>query len=61
MKKLDSLESLDNSWSREKILNQLKNGVNSENIINEFLKNNRSDIENLRSSFQKKDKQLKMD
>ena len=58
MKILDTLESLENSWSREKILNQLKNGVNPENIINEFLKNNRADIENLSNSFQPKDKQL---
>ena len=58
MKILDTLESLENSWSREKILKQLKNGVNPENIINEFLKNNRADIENLSNSFQPKDKQL---
>ena len=55
---IESLVSLDNSWSRNEILNKLKNGEKPEEIINIFLKDNRSDIEKLSSCLQSKDKEL---
>ena len=56
--KLDSvLQSLDNSWSRKEVLIKLKNGANPENIISEFLSQNKEDIDKLSSFLNSEDKE----
>ena len=56
--KLDSvLQSLDNSWSRKEVLIKLKNGANPENIISEFLSDNKEDIDKLSSFLKSEDKE----
>ena len=47
MKITEALKSLENSWSREDILVKIKNGTNSEKIVNDFLKTNQKEIETL--------------
>ena len=37
MKITEALKSLENSWSREEILSKIKNGENSEKIVNDLL------------------------
>ena len=58
MKIDETLVSLDNSWSREDVLYKLKNGQNSEKIINEFFDKNKEDIKKLSKYFLPKDKEL---
>ena len=56
--KLDCvLSSLDNSWSRKEVLIKLRNGSNPENIISEFLSDNKEDIEKLSSFLKSEDKE----
>ena len=56
--KLDSvLQSLDNSWSRKEVLIKLRNGTNPENIISEFLSDNKEDIDKLSSFLNSEDKE----
>ena len=43
------LNSLDNSWDRVDILLKIKKGLSSEEIVNEFLINNESQIKELNS------------
>ena len=33
----DALKSLDDSWSRDKVLLKIKNGIDPEYIVNEFI------------------------
>ena len=55
---LDSvLQSLDNSWSRKEVLIKLRNGTNPENIISEFLSDNKEDIDKLSSFLKSEDKE----
>ena len=43
------LNSLDKSWERDDILLKIKNGLSSEEIVNEFLKNNELQVIELSS------------
>ena len=47
MKITEALKSLENSWSREEILSKIKNGENSEKIINDFCSSKKQEIETL--------------
>ena len=40
-------ESLDKSWSRDKILSKINQGEPVENIVNNFLKENKQEVEKL--------------
>ena len=41
----DTFDKLDQSWSRPKIINKLRKGQAPENIVNDFIKDNRSELE----------------
>ena len=41
----NALIELDNSWSRDIILEKIKNGQATDKIVNDFIKSNRSNIE----------------
>ena len=43
----EALKSLENSWSREEILVKIKNGSNSEKIVNDFFNAKKKEIETL--------------
>jgi len=43
----DILISLDNSWKRDAVLLKIKNGLDSDEIVNEFLKENELQIKEL--------------
>ena len=47
MKITEALKSLENSWSREEILIKIKNGENSEKIVNDFCSSKKQEIETL--------------
>ena len=47
MKITEALKSLENSWSREEILSKIKNGENSEKIVNDFCSSKKQEIETL--------------
>ena len=47
MKITEALKSLENSWSREEILSKIKNGENSEKIVNDFCSSKQQEIETL--------------
>ena len=47
MKITEALKSLENSWSREEILVKIKNGSNSEKIVNDFFNAKKKEIETL--------------
>ena len=40
----EALQSLESSWKRDEILLKIKNGINSEKIINDFFKTNKQEI-----------------
>ena len=54
----DALRSLENSWSREKVLIKIKNGEDSEKIVKDFLNTNQQQIETLTNFINPKDKVL---
>ena len=58
MKIVQTLNSLENSWSREKVLDLIQNGVGSENIVNDFFYDNQEEIINLIRYIKPKDKEL---
>ena len=58
MKITEALKSLENSWSREDILLKIKNGANSENLINEFLDTKKLEIETLSNFINPEDNDL---
>ena len=58
MKITEALKSLENSWSREDILIKIKNGEDSEKIVNEFFYNHQNEIEILTNFINPKDKIL---
>ena len=58
MKIKEALRTLDKSWSREQVLLKIKKGVKSDTIIDEFLNENKQNIEYLCSVFGPKDKEL---
>ena len=49
------LNSLENSWERDDILLKIKNGLGKDEIVNEFIKNNKKKIEELNSLLKAED------
>ena len=49
------LNSLDNSWKRNVILSKIKNGIDTDEIVNEFLINNEVLIKELNSLLKSED------
>ena len=58
MKITEALKSLENSWSREEILSKIKNGENSEKIVNDFCCSKQEEIETLTNFINPDDKVL---
>ena len=58
MKITEALSSLENSWSREDVLLKIKNGADSENIVNDFFINKQEEIETLTNFFNPEDEIL---
>ena len=58
MKITEALKSLENSWSREEILSKIKNGENSEKIVNDFCSSKQLEIETLTNFINPDDKVL---
>ena len=58
MKITEALKSLENSWSREEILVKIKNGEDSEKIVNDFCFSKRDEIETLTNFINPEDKVL---
>ena len=58
MKITEALKSLENSWSREDILVKIKNGADSEKIVNDFFYNKQEEIETLTNFINPEDKVL---
>ena len=58
MKITEALKSLENSWSREDILIKIKNGENSEKIVNDFCSSKQQEIETLTNFINPDDKVL---
>ena len=58
MKITEALKSLENSWSREEILVKVKNGEDSEKIVNEFCSSKQQEIETLTKFIKPDDKVL---
>ena len=52
------LNSLENSWERDEILLKIKNGLNAEEIINEFLKYNELQVKELNTLLKPEDIEL---
>ena len=52
------LHSLETSWSRNDVLLRIKRGLGSEKIVNEFLKDNKKDIEELAKFFSENNKDI---
>ena len=49
------LNSLDKSWERDDILLKIKNGLDTDKIVNEFLENNEIQIKELNTLLKPKD------
>ena len=58
MKITEALKSLENSWSREEILVKIKNGEDSEKILNDFCSSKQQEIETLTNFINPEDKVL---
>ena len=58
MKITEALKSLESSWSREEILSKIKNGENSEKIVNDFCSSKQQEIETLTNFINPDDKVL---
>mgnify|MGYP001241116152 CR=1 FL=1 len=58
MKITEALKSLENSWSREDVLVKIKNGTNSEKIVNDFFDTKQKEIETLTNFINPEDKIL---
>ena len=58
MKITEALKSLENSWSREEILTKIKNGEDSEKIVNDFCSSKQQEIETLTNFINPDDKVL---
>jgi len=56
MKINEALNSLETSWSREEILVKIKNGINSEKIVNDFFEAKQKEIEIFTNFIEPKDK-----
>ena len=49
------LNSLDNSWERDTILSKIKKGIGTDEIVNDFLAKNESQIKELNSLLRSED------
>ena len=58
MKIAEAFKSLENSWSREDILLKIKNGTDSERIVNDFFDNKQQEFETLTNFINPEDKEL---
>ena len=58
MKITEALKSLENSWSREEILIKIKNGEDSEKIVNDFCSSKQQEIETITNYITPDDKVL---
>jgi len=58
MKITEALKSLENSWSRDEILVKIKNGEDSEKIVNDFCSSKQQEIETLTNFINPDDKVL---
>ena len=58
MKITEALKSLENSWSREHVLVKIKNGEDSEKIVNDFLNTKQEEIETFANFVNPEDKVL---
>tara|TARA_S200000501_G_scaffold137954_1_gene130341 strand:+ start:28 stop:441 length:414 start_codon:yes stop_codon:yes gene_type:complete len=58
MKITEAFKSLENSWSREDVLAKIKNGADSEKIVNDFLNTNQQEIETLTNFINPEDEVL---
>ena len=58
MKITEALKSLENSWSRDEILVKIKNGEDSEKIVNDFCSSKQQEIETLTNFIKPNDKVL---
>ena len=58
MKITEALKSLENSWSREEVLIKIKNGEDSEKIVNDFFNTKQNEIETLNNFINPDDKIL---
>ena len=58
MKITEALKSLENSWSRDEILEKIKNGEDSEKIVNDFCSSKQQEIETLTNFINPEDKVL---
>ena len=58
MKITEALKSLENSWSRQDVLLKIKNGEESEKIVNDFFNNKQEEIEALTNFINPEDKNL---
>ena len=56
MKITEALKSLENSWSREDVLVKIKNGEDSEKILNDFFLNKQEEIATLTNFINPEDK-----
>ena len=54
----EALKSLENSWSREDVLVKIKNGEDSEKIVNDFFITKQQEIETLSNFINPEDKIL---
>ena len=58
MKITEALKSLENSWSRDEILSKIRDGENSEKIVNDFCSSKQQEIEILTNFINPNDKVL---
>ena len=58
MKITEALKSLENSWSRDEILVKIKNGEDSEKIVNDFCSSKQQEIETLTNFINPDNKML---
>ena len=61
MKITEALKSLESSWSRENVLIKIKNGEDSEKIVNDFFNTKKQEIETLTNFINPEDKVLLSD
>ena len=55
MSKTQNLNSLEKSWERDDILLKIKNGLDTDKIVNEFLANNKTQIKELNTLLRPED------
>ena len=58
MRKTQILNSLENSWERNDILLKIKNGLDTDEIVKEFLNENKIQIEELNTLLREEDIEL---